>query len=316
MATASGIAAQFGFKEESVYGTAVVVDRFQPFMDESIESTPEFNENAGIIAGQRVIQSSQWSQGVQRHGGDVGLELTTRNCGVLLKHCLGSLSTTSLAGTSTHTITPGDLTGLGLTVQIGRPDSGGTVRPFTYAGTKVASWEIALAANQNATFGLSLVAQTATTATALASASYTTSSNPFSFASGSFVLAGSTLCIRSAKIAGDNKLTTDRVCIGHNYIEQPIETDLRELTGELEMEFPDLIHYNRFIAGTEGYMSLALVNGTKSLTLAGNVRTDKSAPVVSGRDMVTQTFSFKCVATNTSDGSALTAVYVTSDTTP
>lgn len=316
MATASGISAQFGFKAETTYGTAVTVDRFQPFMEESIETTPEFLENAGIIASQRVLNSTQWTHGVVRHGGDLGLELTTRNCGVLLQHCLGSLSTSSLAGTSTHTITPGDLTGKGLTIQIGRPDSGGTVRPFTYAGTKVASWEIALSANENATFGLSVVSQTMTTLTALASASYTTTSNPFSFASGSFTLAGSTLCIRSARVAGDNKLDADRVCVGHNYIEEPIESDLRELTGELEMEFPDLVHYNRFLAGTEGYMSLGLVNGTKSLTLAGNVRTDKSAPQVSGRGVILQTFNFKCVASTASDASAFTATYVTADTTP
>jgi hypothetical protein len=263
-----------------------------------------------------VLRSTQWTQGVFHHEGDLGFELTTRNCGVLLQHCLGSLTTSSVAGTSTHTIIPGDLTGLGLTVQVGRPDRGGTVRPFTYAGTKVKSWEIAVAANQNATFGLSVVAQTHTTATGLATASYTTASNPFSFVNGSFALATSSLCVRSAKVAGDNSLTTDRVCIGHNYIEEPVETDLRKLTGELEIEFPDLVHYNRFIAGTEGYMSLSMANGAYSLNLAGNVRTDAATPNVSGRDMIVQTFSFSCVATNTSEGSALTATYVTADTTP
>ncbi len=316
MATASGISAQFGFKAETTYGTAVVVDRFQPFMDESVETTIEFLENAGIIAGAHVLRSTQWTQGVQRHAGDVGLELTTRNCGVLLQHMLGTLTTTSLAGTSTHTVIPGDLTGKGLTIQIGRTSNLGVVQPFTYAGTKVASWEIALAANENATLGLSLVAQTQTTVTSLVTASYTSESNPFSFVGGSFALAGSTLCIRSATVAGDNKLDADRVCVSHNYIEEPIQSDLRDLTGEMELEFPDLVHYNRFIAGTEGYMSLALANGTKSLTLAGNVRTDKAAPQVSGRGIIMQNFSFKCVATNTSDGSALTATYVTADTTP
>lgn len=316
MATPSGISAQFGFKAETTYGTAVVVDRFQPFTEESIETTFEPLESESIISGARVLRSDQWTQGVFRHEGDVGFELTTRNCGVLLKHALGSLSTTSLAGTSTHVITPGDMTGLGLTTQFGRPDRSGTVRPFTYAGTKVTSWEIAVAAGQNATMGVSVVAQTVTTATGLAAVSYTTTSQPFSFAQGSFSLAGSNLCVRSARISGENNLDTDRVCIGHTYIEEPVEQDLREFTGELELEFPDLIHYNRFIAGTEGALSLALVNGTKSLTIAANVRTDKASPNVSGRGMLVQTLGFKCVASTTSDASALTMTYVTADTTP
>ena len=315
MALPSGLSAQLGFAAETTYGTEVTPTRFRPLVDESIETTIENLESAGIIAGAMIRRSSQWSQGLFRHEGDVGLELTTRTIGLLMEHALGSSTSASTQQPWTWTFTPGDLTGKGLTFQVGRPDRGGTVRPFTYAGTKIQSWEVGLAAGEIATLGLSVVAQSMTTGTALASAVYaSTSDSPFNFTAGSFSLAGSSLCVRSARVSGENNLTTDRICIGHNYIEQPVQTDLRNITGELEIEFPDLYHWERFVAGTEGALSLVLQSGTQySFTIAANVRTDAASPTVSGRDMVMQPFSFTAVGTN-SDASAITCTYVTADT--
>lgn len=317
MASPSGLNAQLGFAAETTYGTAVTVTRFVPFMNESIDAVPDFLESEGIIAGQQILNSNQWTHGVWRIGGDIAMEMLTRQHGLFLHHALGSITTSSSAGTSTHTITPGDLGGLGLTIQKGVPSGNGTVQPFTYAGVKIASWEMALAASQNATFGLSVVAQTFTTGTALATATYSTVGAPFSFASGSFTLASSSLCVRSARIGGDNMLDTDRVCIGHNYIEEPVPSEYREFTGEMELEFPDLVHYNRFVAGTEGTLNLLLSNGTSSIRAVGNVRTDAYPVTVNDRGLVVSTASFKCTASVVgNNGSALTLTYVTADTTP
>lgn len=318
MASPSGLNAQLGFAAETTYGTAVTVTRFVPFTSESIEGTPDFLESDGIIAGQQVLNSNQWTHGVWRIEGDIAMEMLTRQCGLLLHHALGSITTSSSAGTSTHTITPGDLGGLGLTVQKGVPSGvAGVVQPFTYAGVKVASWELAVAAEQNATFGLSVVAQTFTTGTALATATYLTVGAPYSFVSGSFSLATSNLCVRSAKVSGDNSLDTGRVCVGHNYIEEPVSSDYREFMGEVELEFPDLVHYNRFVAGTEGTLNLLLSNGTSSIRTVANVRTDAYPVTVNDRGLVVSSASFKCTASVVgSNASALTITYVTADTTP
>lgn len=317
MASPSGLNAQLGFAAETTFGTAVTPTRFVPFTSESIEATPDFLESAGIIAGQQILNSNQWTHGVWRIGGDIAMEMLTRQCGLLLHHALGSITTSSSAGTSTHTITPGDLGGLGLTVQKGVPDGSGTVQPFTYAGVKIASAEIAVAATENATFGLSVVAQTFTTGTALATATYLTTGSPFSFASGSFSLAGSSLCVRSARLSIDNMLDTDRVCVGHTYIEEPVPSEYREFGGEMELEFPDLVHYNRFVAGTEGTMNLLLTNGTASIRAVSNVRTDAFPVSVNDRGLVVANATFKCTASVVgNNASALTITYVTADTTP
>lgn len=315
MPLSSGLAGQFGFVSETSYGTAVTVTRFVPLVEESVQTEITQLESAGIIAGQRVLRSQQWSRGLRRHEGDIGLELYDRSIGLLLYHCLGT-SATSGAGPFTHTFTPGDLQGDSMTVQFGRPNRNGTVVPFTYAGTKVQSWEIAVAAGEIATLGLTVVAQTETTGITLATASYSTSIAPMTFVNGSFTLGSSSLCIRSATIQGENNLSTDRICVGQSYIDEPTEMDLREYTGEVEIEFYDTGLYNRFINGTEAALSLVLsAPGSATVTINANVRTDGETPNIEGRDLLVHNLNFKCVGTN-SDASGLTVVMVSNDTTP
>lgn len=316
MAYPSGLSGQLGFKAETTYGQRVTVDRFVPFIDEGIESTPDMLESGGIIAGVDILGSNQWANGVWRHEGPINLEVYDRTIGLWLHHALGSVTTSGTTAPYTHTITPGDMTGLGMTVQVGRPDRGGTVRPFTYAGVKVQSWELAVETNEFATLGLEVVAQTVTTGVAVATAAISQSIAPMSFVNGSFSLAGSSLCVRSARIGGENSLNTDRVCIGQDYIDEPVQDDLRVISGQVELEFPDLVHWERFRAGTEGALVLGLQRGTSTLTVTANVRTDALPTTVSGRGMVVQTLDFTAVRSSTQNSSAIQVVYLSPDATP
>lgn len=321
MALNTGLAGQLGFTQETTWGTSITTSmRFTPFVDESIQTEIEFLESDGIIAGAQIIRSQQWSRGLFRSEGDIGLEVYDRSIGLLLVHALGSVTTSGTTAPFTHTITPGDLYGKGLTVQVGRPDRNGTVQPFTYAGTKIQSWELAVAAGEIATLGLTVVAKSETTVTALQTFTTSQSIAPMTFIGGSFTLNTSSLCVRQATISGENQLTTDRVCIGQQTIDEPTTTELREFMGEIELEFPNLVHYNRFLAGTEGNLTLVLANqlsapNTATLTISMNVRTEGSTPNVGGRDMLVQTMNFKATGTNT-DASAITVTFQCADSTP
>lgn len=321
MALNSGLAAQLGFAQETTWGTSLTTGmRFVPLVDESVQTEIEFLESEGIIAGAQVIRTQQWSRGLFRSEGDVGMEVYDRSIGLLLVHALGSVTTSGTTAPFTHTITPGDLFGKGLTFQMGRPDRTGTVQPFTYTGAKIQSWELGLTAGEIGTFGITVVAKSETTVTGLVTATYTQSIAPMTFVAGSFTLNTSSLCVRQATITGENQLTTDRVCIGQQTIDEPVTTDRREFMGEVELEFPNLVHYNRFLAGTEGNLTLVLANqltapNTSTLTISMNVRTEGSTPNVGGRDMLVQTMNFKATGTNT-DASAITMTFQCADSTP
>lgn len=158
MALKSGLASQIGFVTETTVGVAKTPTLFLPLVDEGIELEKERLESEGIYAGRRVLDSDAWNGGNNTVSGDVGLELTNRGLGVLFKHCFGTVNTTG-SGPYTHTFSPGDLSGVSFTAQVGVPGVGGTVHPKTAAGCKVASWELACSAGEIATFGLSVVGQ-------------------------------------------------------------------------------------------------------------------------------------------------------------
>lgn len=151
-----GIDGQIGFALEVTPGVPVTPTTFLPFLSESLMQEKERLESGGIIAGHRVLMGNMWNGGPITVGGDIQSELYNRNLGKLFKLMFGTANTTG-AGPYTHTFSPGSLMGVTGTFQVGRGASNGTIYPFTYAGCKVASWEISCAAGEIATLGLTLV---------------------------------------------------------------------------------------------------------------------------------------------------------------
>ena len=311
MAARSGISAQWGMAAEVTVGSRVTVTNFVPLVSESVKREETFTESEGIRAGRLVRTSDQWNSGLVTISGDVGLELNTKNLAPLLRQMFGQQDGTS----GTFTFYPGDLHGDSFTMQFGKPDVGGTVRPFTYGGTKVLSWEIACAPGEIATLGLTV--QTClvdeTTGVALATASYTTGQKAFKFSGATVTVAGSTMDVKQMTISGDNALSVERNFLGSQYIKEPIQTGLRVYGGALQPEFESLTAYQRFIDHTEAAIVASFVNGTDTLTITMNARFDGETPSIGGRDVLEQPLPFTCVATAAgADSTAIQAVYVTS----
>lgn len=306
MAARSGIASQFGVAAETTVGTAVTVSTFYPLVSESIKRDEAFTESDAIYAGKTVMTVDQQNSGNVTVSGDVGLELNTLSLRPLLKAMFGTE-----AGSGPYTYTPGDLYGNSLTIQIGRPGVDGTVRPFTYAGCKVASWEIACAAGEIATLGLTVMGTVVdeTTGVALASASYTASQKAFKFSGATVTVAGSSVPVKQLTISGDNSLE-ERRFLGSQYTAEPIATGLRSYTGALQAEFTDLTLYNLYRNHTTAAIVASFVNGSSSLVITMNARIDGETPNVGGRGILEQSLPFTCLATSGgADSTAITAVF-------
>lgn len=185
MALASGLASQLGFAVESVYGTAVTPTAFLPLKSESITHQRDRLESDGIIAGNRVLASTQWNGGNWTTSGDLALELYNRGLGKLFTVMFGAVTTTG-AGPYTHTFTPGDLAGDSLTVQVGRPSVDGTVNPFTYAGVKVKSWDLSCNTGEIAQLKLSVLGQSETVTRKVTDGVTTSSSTSVTSATANF----------------------------------------------------------------------------------------------------------------------------------
>lgn len=316
MALPSGLAAQVGVAAEATYGTYVAPTRYFEFVSETVDLERERIDSEGIRTGRTVLH--RWAQGIQRVTGDVELELAAQGFGLIWSHILGGVAT---AGSNpyTHTFTPDTLTGKSLTVQIGKPDIGGTVRSHSYLGCKIAAANLACATNEIARLTLSLYGAHEDTAQSLGVASYNASLSPFVFTHGSVSLAGSGYDVKSLDLTIDNGLATDRHFIRTTTPErpkEPLQNALREVTGTIVSDYVDLTAYNRFVNGTEAALVLTFNAGASSiLTITMNVRFDGSTPNVAGRDLLEQELPFKAVS-GTSDAAALTVALTNAEATP
>jgi hypothetical protein len=324
----TGLDAQIGFAEETTYGTPVTVDRFYEFLSEEIKTEKGRVESQGLRSGARVQRSSRWVAGPQQAGGEVEFELANKGFGRLLKHMFGNVATSTPGGgtlTRDHTFTPASLDTLSLTMQIGRPPvtAGAAAQAFTYHGSKIAEWELECAVGAIPKLTLALLSEEEDTATALAAASYPSGLATFAPESVTLSVAGSAVTdVEAITIRGNNTLKDDRFNIGSTKRRNPLEVGLREYTGEFSGEFVDLTAYNRFINGTEVALVLLMEGATIEgslkyhLQFTCNVRFDGETPTVGGPELVEQPLSFKCLNTGSGDGTAITAVYRTTDTTP
>ncbi len=299
---------QIGFVSEVTPGTAVTVTKFLPFVTEGIKQNIEYLDSRTLTARHTLNATKSGTQGVE---GPVVTELANTTLATLLKHMFGTIATTG-AGPYTHTASPGPLTGKAMTVQVGRPDLGGTVRPFTYAGMKVASWEITANTGEIAGLSLNLRGMTETTATALATASFDSSWAPFVFREASITLGGSASNnVRSVSLAGDNQVP-HRFRLGSGTSKEPLQGGVRPYTGTVSADFESLTDYNRFVNGTQAALVLAFNNGTQTFTITMNVQTVGETPTIGSPELVEQPLPFRCLS-STNDATAITAVLVNSE---
>lgn len=299
--------AQIGYASETTYGTAVTPSAFLPLVSESIAATRERLESAAVLAGRKVITSEQWNGGPMAVDGDVQHELYANGLGILFLHMFGSVATSG-PGPYVHEFTPGPLDGKGLTVQVGRPGTGGVVHPFTYSGCKVVDWEIACSSGEIATLGLTVAGRGESTSMGLATASYPSgASKPLKFNHASVTLAGDAAEVTGLTISGANGLKTDRRFLSDERRAEPLEEGRREYTGTLDVEFADLTHYNRFVDGTEAALVVDFTAGTDKVVIEGNVRFDGGPPNVGGQTILTQSIPIKFVASGALDSSAIKA---------
>lgn len=313
MALRSGLAAQLGIGVESTVGTAVTPSRFYPFNDESLALTIERIESEGLRAGDRVMRSSRWVSGQRTVEGSFSMDLHAENSAILFKHLLGAVTTTG-SGPYTHTCVLGDPHGLGLTVEVGRPDVGGTVRAFTYNGCKLTEAVLSNSVGELLTGEFTVSGKDETTGS-VTSASYPASSELLSFTGATITLGGSSYDVTDITINVNTGLNAERFYLGANTIKEQVAANMVEITADLTSEFSSLTEYNRVVNAT----SAALVAKWEGSVISGGVkrkievslpacRFDGTTPNVGGPGIVEQQLTAKALDNGTDQPITITIV--------
>jgi hypothetical protein len=313
---------------ESTYGTGVTPTVGLEFDSEGFEETYGRTEGDPLRPGGYTLRSDRFTPYPDGAAGPLALGVLSKGFGLLFKHALGAISTGSLTdSTYTHTATMGPLYGKSLTVQVGRPlHPSGTVQPFTFAGGKITEWELANSVDERLMFTPTFDFQSATTATALATASYPTSMEELTWAGGVITIGGSSFDITEITISGNNGMNTDRKQIRGSTLKKEPTSHRREVTYSMTADFNSTAQRDRAVAATRAGALAAITATWTAPTLAGTTtypalvvtipaaRFDTFSATAGGPDGITQ--SFGGAARYDGTNSPITFAYTTTDSTP
>ena len=172
MPIGSTLSGQVGLKIETTPGTRAAPDTWKQILSESMSRNQETVQPLGIGGGSRMHTASVIT--MEKPGGQLAMDLATENAANLLRLAIGTPVTTG-AGPYVHTFSPlmtGPLSSA--TVQIGRPDTAATVRPFDYVGSRCNQWELAINPGELIKIQYDLLAEYATTTETLATPTWPT----------------------------------------------------------------------------------------------------------------------------------------------
>lgn len=323
MATGSGLDAQIGVGQEGPWGIAVTPTRFPEFNNETLNFNPTWLEPTGLRVGTVYKRGARARVSRSDVTGDFEVEHSTKGMGPLWKNALAStLTVPTQIGTTTaykQIHTPGGHRGMGMTVQVGRPEpSTGTVRPFTYAGCKVTQWDFDLKDNAIPTLKLTVDGKTEDTTTALTTASFLAGATVFDFSQAQLLLGGTAntasgettitsgvlaaTIIKEFSITGKAPMDTGRFGLGNAGLKaEQLENATPDITGKLTAEFGKVEFYDLF--KTFGSLCLQFVLTGGAIGASGSnfllsfvmpaVKLKDANPQVSGPAVVSMATTFE-----------------------
>lgn len=311
MAIGAGIGSQLGIATESTYNTPVTVSRFYEFNSESLNFNKMTSVAMGLRAGGQLPRSQRRVVTTSDATGDISLDLPTSGLGLLLAHAMGTFPTKT-AGAFTFTL--GDLYTKSFTAQVGVPQYNGTVTPKTLGGCKISSFELGVSNGGFATGRFSVDGASFTTGTALATASYSATTNLFHFAQGAVTVDGTAVAnIKEFTISVDNNMKADRYNLGAAGVKATQTINgFRKITGTLTAEFDNTALLTKFLADTSASIGMTFTSGADILSITVSaVKFDGEAPQVAGPEAVDINFTFEAYDNGTD--APMTIVYTTAD---
>lgn len=321
--------AQFGYKAQASWGTAVTVNKFLDYIaPDGIQTRMGYIEQQGVRAGGRVRGHTRYARYADGAGGDVSFEVQSKGFGGLFMLANGTVTTAGPTDSAyTHTAKIDTLMGASkaFTMQLNRPfQAGDTNQAFTYGSCKIMSYRLENSVPNLLMFTPTIECRDVTTATSLASASYASGTvEPFTFAGASVTIGGTAYCPETFNLQVNNNLSNDtrRLCssgLRGEFYEAGYREIILELGGG---DFNDLSLYNLFTAS--GPNTLQAVASWTAATLIGTatypsvtVTVDEAAvwehTIGTGMDRVSQVVRFHGLFDGTN--APLSIAYVSADT--
>lgn len=274
---------QIGIKKETTFNTPVTVDRFYPYLDgtEADWDTRQRQGQSVFVSTKRGWRGDRRVLPIGQGVITIKTELASRQGGVLLDLATGVSTVTAITGGAQEVFTT-SITGTTLssaTIQVGKVRNDGTVDVETYSGCTAVSFEIECPEDGILTISVTFDARNFTTATGLATASYTAGAFLFDHSQGAGFVGGAVVVpttlvlgtvatsfgnFRSWKLAVDQNADIGRWVVGGR--NQPT-VGLAPPTFSAVAEYNDTTLRTAYLAGTS--LPVAINHTTTEVVGAG-----------------------------------------------
>ena len=319
----TGLNMQVMAAKETTYGTRAAPTRTFEVTDDAIGWDINYYVSQGLGAGlwrRRRVQTTQTG------GGTLPQEVPTVGFGFFLDLLHNETVTGVQQGATTAYLQTHPLASApakSATIQIGRPSTDGTTRPFDYLGCMLSGIEFAWEPAGVLMATPTIVAREQQTNQTLATKTNPTSTGLFSFKGGSVTIGGSAVAdiVGGGSVAVNWPLRDDAFPLGSSgLIKKPLPNDRPSMTGSFTADFTDLTHYNRVTGGTLADVVLLFEGNTISGAFKEKIQItvpdagfNGPPPQVSGPGPLQQTVSFENASTT---GDAPEIQYQSTDTAP
>lgn len=330
MTIGSGLGGSVGIAAESVYGTYLAPSKHHEVNKADFKKVKNTVQGGGLAAGRMVQPGSRRVVTSEGGSGSMELEVGTKSLGLLLQNIFGTTVTPTQQGVTSaylqaHTL--GDNYGKSLTVQSGIPDTGGTVRPYTFLGGKITSAEFACSVDSllmlTPEFDFRQVVESQT----LAAPSYPTGIAPFHHAQmvvkvGDYGSEAAVAGVRGFSVKLERGQATDRYyASGAGLKAEPVMNDWVKVSGSFDVDFVDkTVFHDRFASDASTSVIIEFVGANIASTYYQTFRLklpqtffDGDSPILDGPGVVSGSIPF--VAEYDLTHSPIACDYISTDTT-
>ncbi len=329
MAIGSGLSSQLGWKKESTYGTRAVPDSFMEYESEGAVRQQKYLASNQLRAGRTAQSGSRRILTTRDVAVSVSAEVPNKGMGVLFDIMQAPTVTPAQQGVttaylSTFNIGTSDPT-KSLSTQVGKPDTGGTVRPHDYLGCMLSQASFSCSVDDWLKMALTFDGQDEQTNQTLATASYPTALEGFHFQQCSVAINSVVQDLTTGSLVREWSTewgfprATERYGLRSTAVKaKPILNAYTPFSGSLTFEYTDQTQYGLYTAGTK----VPLIVDFTSASLAGagfpfrlkftfaQVQFTGTTPVVSGPDILTYSAPYE-ILDNGTDAPIKVEVYST-----
>lgn len=260
-----GFQGQVGWSEEVTFGTFVAPTRFSEYLSESMQANEDRYLSPGI-RGTRSRFKPQTAQGVKRPGGAIVFDSWAKGLGLLFKHTVGAVTTTTPDAVNAptvrlHTFNIADALPVGLSLEVDKQ-----TQVHRFLGSRVNRLTIEARVGEPAKITPDFLSRDESLVATPTAATFPTGNELLVFHQGVMLIAAVQVDVYDFRVVIENFLREDDFRSGSR-LRQSLDARDRLVSGSFRIPYDAVTQYNNFRNLTAASLNLKFTGSIIQATL-------------------------------------------------